>query len=399
MHSNYVQKAGKFISQWGRKLVALLFLISLINISNLGSQADATNSRVVSVFADGFRQTILTDALTVGEVLSDADISVSDNDLVEPALDTDIISNVFSVNVYRARPVVVVDGDSKHQVLTAFDSPKLIAEAAGLRVFNEDHFKFERINDIVNAGTIGERLIISRSTPVKIDLFGVDVKYRTHAKTVGSILSEKGIDISAADIVTPKLSTNIKPNQAIKIISVDQEVIAKEEPVNFPTQTIHDSNRLSGYRKVQQAGKPGVKLVTYEIELHNGQEVSRRIVQSVVSQEPVKQIEVVGTKISDGGSNAAIGQRLAAARGWTGAQWQCLYDLWTKESNWNHLAQNPSSGAYGIPQSLPATKMASAGADWSTNPATQIRWGLNYIAGRYGSPCAANNFHISNNWY
>ncbi len=78
---------------------------------------------------------------------------------------------------------------------------------------------------------------------------------------------------------------------------------------------------------------------------------------------------------------------------------QCLQTLWTKESDWTTTATNPSSGAYGIVQSLPAEKMASAGADYLTNYRTQINWGLNYIQERYQSPCGALNFHLSNNWY
>ncbi|HWH27890.1 MAG TPA: hypothetical protein VNU26_02825 [Mycobacteriales bacterium] len=80
-------------------------------------------------------------------------------------------------------------------------------------------------------------------------------------------------------------------------------------------------------------------------------------------------------------------------------QFSCLERLWVRESNWDHTATNPSSGAYGIPQSLPAAKMASAGADWRTNPATQVRWGVDYITQSYGSPCAAWRFWQANNWY
>ena len=82
-------------------------------------------------------------------------------------------------------------------------------------------------------------------------------------------------------------------------------------------------------------------------------------------------------------------------------QFGCLQQLWTGESAWNHTATNASSGAYGIPQALPASKMASAGADWRTNPETQIRWGLGYIKASYGTPCGALNFWNSNypHWY
>jgi outer membrane biosynthesis protein TonB len=85
--------------------------------------------------------------------------------------------------------------------------------------------------------------------------------------------------------------------------------------------------------------------------------------------------------------------------GWAPDQMQCLQTLWTKESDWTTTATNPSSGAYGIVQSLPAEKMASAGADYLTNYRTQINWGLDYIQERYQSPCGALNFHYANNWY
>ena len=85
--------------------------------------------------------------------------------------------------------------------------------------------------------------------------------------------------------------------------------------------------------------------------------------------------------------------------GWAPDQMQCLKKLWTKESEWRTTATNPSSGAYGIVQSLPAEKMASSGADYRTNYRTQINWGLGYIEERYGSPCQALNFHYANNWY
>jgi hypothetical protein len=98
------------------------------------------------------------------------------------------------------------------------------------------------------------------------------------------------------------------------------------------------------------------------------------------------------------GSIRALGQKMAAARGWTGAQWQCLDNVWTRESGWGTTAENPS-GAYGIPQASPGSKMASAGADWRTNPATQITWGFSYISNTYGNPCAAWGFWQEHYWY
>jgi hypothetical protein len=94
-----------------------------------------------------------------------------------------------------------------------------------------------------------------------------------------------------------------------------------------------------------------------------------------------------------------IARSLLGRYGWDASQFGCLDDLWIGESGWDHTATNPTSGAYGIPQSLPADKMATAGPDWRTNPRTQIEWGLGYIREVYGSPCAANDFKLGNNWY
>jgi hypothetical protein len=96
--------------------------------------------------------------------------------------------------------------------------------------------------------------------------------------------------------------------------------------------------------------------------------------------------------------NQAIAQQLNAAKGWSNC-WSSLKALWNRESTWNERAQNASSGAYGIPQSLPGEKMASAGSDWRTNARTQIVWGLSYIDARYGTPCEAWAHSESVGWY
>ena len=99
------------------------------------------------------------------------------------------------------------------------------------------------------------------------------------------------------------------------------------------------------------------------------------------------------------GSPQQIAEQMLSEFGWSSGQFSCLQPLWDHESGWNPYAQNPSSGAYGIPQALPGSKMANAGGDWQSNPATQIRWGLSYIQGSYGSPCGAWAHEQSDGWY
>jgi hypothetical protein len=97
--------------------------------------------------------------------------------------------------------------------------------------------------------------------------------------------------------------------------------------------------------------------------------------------------------------NRKIGCALMLDRGYKISQFPCLNKLWNRESGWNHKAYNEGSGAYGIPQALPGSKMQSAGSDWKTNPATQIKWGLGYIKDRYGNPCNAWQHSEDAGWY
>lgn len=121
----------------------------------------------------------------------------------------------------------------------------------------------------------------------------------------------------------------------------------------------------------------------------------------VVKPQPPKPVmrPAPAVGVPDPGTAQAIAFEMVAARGWGQGEFDCLVALWNKESHWNVYAHNVRSGAYGIPQALPGDKMASVGADWQTNPATQITWGLGYIAGRYGTPCGAWAHSQNKGWY
>jgi hypothetical protein len=109
--------------------------------------------------------------------------------------------------------------------------------------------------------------------------------------------------------------------------------------------------------------------------------------------------QVTRTEDLASGDPRDIARAMLSAFGWSQDQFGCLDSLWTRESKWSTTADNPYSSAYGIPQALPGSKMSSAGPDWQYNPETQIKWGLGYIAGRYGSPCGAWGHSQSRGWY
>jgi len=106
-----------------------------------------------------------------------------------------------------------------------------------------------------------------------------------------------------------------------------------------------------------------------------------------------------GSAPAPSGNPQKIAAAMLGSYGWSSSQFGCLVSLWNLESGWNPYASNPSSGAYGIPQALPGSKMASAGPDWQSNAATQIRWGLGYIKSLYGSPCGAWSHEQGTGWY
>jgi hypothetical protein len=120
---------------------------------------------------------------------------------------------------------------------------------------------------------------------------------------------------------------------------------------------------------------------------------------SIVTGDEAAAIYVANAATPETGTIKEFAYELVLSLSWGRDQYSCLVALWERESNWRWDALNKSSGAYGIPQSLPGRKMAEMGADWVTNPETQVRWGVNYIKNRYGAPCGAMAHSNKFNWY
>lgn len=226
------------------------------------------------------------------------------------------------------------------------------------------------------------------------------------AFAIGSFASV-GVNAWAQDRPTGDAQIAVADEVApVTAAAADLEVVTRteEESIAHDSVQTKDYTEFEGTETVVTEGEDGTALVSYTVTLQDGVEVERDGGIRVVVDEPVDEVVAVGAlsvpKTSNSGANRALGQQLAASLyGWSGGEWECLNALFTKESNWRHTAQNSSSGAYGIPQSLPGSKMASVGADWRTNPATQIEWGLKYIKGRYGTPCGAWGHSQSRGWY
>jgi hypothetical protein len=262
----------------------------------------------------------------------------------------------------------------------------------------------------------------ARTAPVTVQLTadGTTTSVITRAETVADLLAEHGVALGADDEVSVPLDSAPADGSEVAVSRVTFTDVTESKELPFGTREQPDGSLESGKRAVASEGKAGSERVVYRARLVDGVEVSREeVLRSGVA--PVEKVVRVGTKApapapaparsSSSSSSSApsgsysgadprsIGRSMAAARGWGADQFSCLDRLWTKESNWNPYAQNPSSGAYGIPQALPGSKMGTVAGDWRTNPSTQIAWGLNYIAGRYGTPCSAWSHSQAVNWY
>ncbi|MDO4888703.1 MAG: G5 domain-containing protein [Actinomycetaceae bacterium] len=273
----------------------------------------------------------------------------------------------------------------------------------------------------------------------KVEVDGETREVTSSKATLGEALTEAGIELGADDQVSEDLAAPVTDGETVVITRVEKKLVSEEVVVAHESSEVEDSSLAKGEREVQTEGVDGVTSNTYEVTYVNGQEQGRDLVVSAEKSSPVNEVVKVGTAEQSEASSAqaasqdtsasaaaadtsqaaasaeapaaeaaapaasgdpkSIARSMLSSYGWGDGQYQCLVSLWEKESNWNYQATNKSSGAYGIPQSLPASKMASAGADWRTNPATQIRWGLGYIQGRYGSPCAAWSHSQSVGWY
>jgi uncharacterized membrane protein len=191
----------------------------------------------------------------------------------------------------------------------------------------------------------------------------------------------------------------VVPGGVIESADAQTQVVHHPKPVHRLDERV-GSRRLVERRMLIEA-KREARQARREARRER-REARREAAQAQVAAEAQAQVQEPSATVPSGTSNPSgnrrLGQQMMLAAGWGMDQWGCLDALFTRESGWSASAYNPS-GAYGIPQALPGDKMASAGADWRTNPATQIRWGLGYISGRYGSPCGAWSHSEAYGWY
>lgn len=328
-------------------LVIVLVSACFIKVHSVNTFAEGeaiyegAGAKYVTFYDDGGKLTVKTDAVTVGEALDRAGVVLNQGDIVEPGLDTEINADNFFINIYRARPVVVRDGVVDKYLMTAsYDARTIMAEAE-VTIYDGDE--------------------------------------------VAMVPNDNFLENGVANVYT--------------VTRNGGRTVTIEEEIAFAEETVEDPNLEAGKTEVRQLGEVGTKRVNYDVQYIDNIEVKRELTSEEVVREPVTRITAVGTKkelpaIAVTGSCADW----VRAAGVAEADVAAAVDLINHESGCRPNAQNAYSGAYGIPQALPGSKMASAGSDWETNPITQIKWMAGYVS-RYGGWQGALNFWYAHGWY
>ena len=397
-------------------LIVTIFSV-LISSTTLANDNLNHKEKILTIYDRGTKKVIITKKTTISDALKEAEIQIDEKDVVEPAVSEELVASDYQVNIYRARLVVIVDGNSRTKVTTAFQTAKQIIESAGIKLYDEDITDFVSTSDIISDG-VGLQVVINRAIPVNFTLFGKTSEARTHGNTVGEMLKEKNIKLSSDDRVLPSLNTKITNGMDIKVWREGKQIISVEEQVEFEIEKIEDADREVGYSEVQTPGALGTRNVSYEVIIQDGVEISRTEIASIVTVSPKTQIEVVGVKmlltagysservsLMDQAGISGDSQGYAAyiidnENGlWCPTRWQGQVGCPAAYAEKFPGAESSSQVGYGICQATPGNKMATAGSDWRTNPVTQLKWCNSYAVSRYGSWRAAYSFKSTRGWW
>ncbi len=348
---------------------------------------------IVIVKADGVKRTVPTDADTVGQLLRKLDIKLASGDRVEPAEDAPIVGDNFLVNVYRSVPVAISDGNSTLITQSAAATPRSIAAQAGVQLYGEDRVTAHPTENFVMQRGFGEQVTIVRAKPVTFTLYGQPLSLRTQTGTVRELLKEKAVKLGPKDTVKPALDTPITSDMQVSVVRDGIQVITITEQVAAPVQTVLDTSLSFGSQAVRQEGSPGTVVKTYQINVQHGEEVSRTLVQSVVTVQPVTRIVVKGNTVNIPSDKKAV----MAAAGISASDYGYVDYIFSRESHWNAASRSANGRYVGLGQTNPAT-LSAACPNWQADPVCQTQFFTRY-AGRYGGWAGAYNAWLSKGWW
>ncbi len=309
------------------------------------------------------------------------------------------------------------------RIVAVFASVSMIA---GVGIMSRNFYQASSATDLMTefSATDSQPLQVSRDgTRGAIDGTSyVTVKINGKSRTVlgtdftdvKSVLEAGDIVLEPDDVVTPSLTTKVTEATVITIERAGAELETKDEEIAFNTVKKETSELAKGAEKVQQEGKNGVMETTNLVTRAGGKIVSSSTIASYVKEAPTDKIILVGIGSGSSSSTSSsnnLGTTVPASEmqqwahdylisnGYSEADFTAAVYIINHESGWNPSATNASSGAYGLPQALPGSKMASAGSDWATNYQTQFKWFIGYCNQRYGSINGAYQYWLAHHSY
>ena len=348
----------------------------------------------ISFFDGGDQINVRSDAQTVREALSRVNITLEDGDKVEPALDEEISSDDFNINIYRAQDLIVLDGYHKKHIRTASTNPEDIVADAGIELLDADTVELVPYEGLLESGNM-VAYKVKRAKVVNINFYGKPITVRTQQKTVGEMLKEQDIDAnSKKNWVSINLKTKVVDGLSFTIQPQGIQTITIEESIAFSEKTIQDYDLEYGKREIAKYGENGQKTVTYEVNMQDGIELSRKKLSEIVTKEPVAQEVKVGMKLNlPSGSH----EDWMAAAGISAGDYGYVNYIISHESGWR---PNATNGKYwGLYQTSKARLVGACGNNWVNDPVCQLRSATEYATSRYGSWSNAYNRWRAQGWW
>ena len=372
-------------------------IFSIVISAKSHAEAEGEGAKVLSVYDDGQRISFRPDANTVRAALKERGVALNSGDNIEPSLDEELTGNDYNVNIYRARPILVEDGASRERVMTASQTPQKMAGDAGFKLFDEDII-YNNPSENPAVDGVATHLKIKRAKLISVDMFGKKTDFRTQAETIKDFLEEKKISLQKNDEVSVPLETKIKVGDNFRIWRNGKQIITVDEEIEFEVEEIKDADKEISYRQVKELGEKGTKVVSYEIEMQSGEEISRTKINEAETKKPKKQVEIVGTKnvimpYTGGGSKT----EWLRASGIPESEWGYVDFIITKESTWNPNARNGQY--YGLYQTN-TDNLARYGCSGTllSDPVCQLQAADKYKS-RYGSWADAYNSWRAQGWW
>ena len=377
----------KSVIPFGAIVAAAMFLFVAVLSLTVSKTTLADNGqapakgKMLTIYDRGAKKIIVTQKSTIGEALKEAGISIDSKDVVEPAVSEKLVASDYQVNIYRARPVLIIDGASRIKITTAYQTAAQIVQSAGITLYDEDKTSVSTTSDVVADG-VGLQVAIDRAVPINFTLYGRATQVRTHAATVGKMLQEKGIELNSSDFVSPGTDTPIAEGLNVQVWREGKQIITVDETIPFETETIEDADKRVDYREIKVVGENGLRSVSYEATIRDGVEVSRTEIASITISSPKKQTEVIGVKgnYSTPSENETIAWDYFIAAGLSRVQAAGIMGNLMQEHRFN---TSDASGGFGIAQWTGGRRESIMSLPNSENIYVQLDFLMSELSGGY----------------